>query len=71
MESQSSHPMADALVRYCRVRGVEAISSLAEGFEILEGEGVRAAVESKTIEIGNSRMARRILENTGLSYLYY
>ena len=60
-ERGSEHPLAEAIVR----RAVNDSISIpdAEGFEAVPGQGVRAAVEGRTVLIGN----RRMMDSNGIS----
>ena len=58
LESKSEHPLADAVVKYLKEKGVQP-SSL-QGFESLTGRGVKGKVEGKSYFVGNQKM---LLEN--------
>jgi Cu+-exporting ATPase len=53
VERASEHPLADAIVRHAKERGL----TLAEvtGFEAPTGKGARATVDGKAIVLGNAR----------------
>ncbi|XP_077237225.1 cadmium/zinc-transporting ATPase HMA2-like [Tasmannia lanceolata] len=59
IESKSSHPMADALVGYNRLNGVEPKPENVKGFQIFPGEGIYGKIDDKNICIGNKRLATR------------
>ena len=50
VESQSQHPLAEAVVRGARERGIDLPD--ATGFESITGQGVRAAVDGRPVAIG-------------------
>lgn len=56
LESKSSHPMATALVAYCREQGVEPSAEVTQ-FQILEGQGILGFIDGHKIHVGNARMA--------------
>lgn len=51
IESQSAHPLAQAVVKHLRAEGVQ--QSLVQQFENLTGKGVLAMVEGKLYRIGS------------------
>ncbi|MEW5829055.1 MAG: heavy metal translocating P-type ATPase, partial [Chloroflexota bacterium] len=53
-ESRSAHPLAQAVVRSARTRGVPA--SAMDEVESLTGRGLRAVSKGKTIWIGNQKL---------------
>jgi len=55
-EAKSEHPVAVAIVRGAQDRGVSVPK--AEGFEAIEGRGIQAIVDSKTVLIGSPRLMR-------------
>ncbi|XP_077237219.1 putative inactive cadmium/zinc-transporting ATPase HMA3 [Tasmannia lanceolata] len=59
IESKSSHPMADALVGYSRLNGVEPKPENVKEFQIFPGEGIYGKIDDKNICIGNKRLATR------------
>ncbi len=54
VESDSEHPLAQAIVRAARERGVEVPP--AAGFESLAGRGARATVDRRIVQVGGPRM---------------
>jgi Cd2+/Zn2+-exporting ATPase len=58
VESNSSHPVADALLEHARGEGMEIPD--AATYESIEGEGVVATVDGRTVHVGNHRMAVRL-----------
>ncbi len=57
LEHASEHPLAEAVVRYARERGLGLLQ--AQEFESLTGLGVVGRVEAKTILIGNYALMAR------------
>ncbi|ASN59296.1 copper-translocating P-type ATPase [Latilactobacillus curvatus] len=55
VEAQSDHPLATAIVRYARERGVTDLPTI-ERIETLKGLGVQAEVAGQTIRIGRAKM---------------
>lgn len=55
VEAQSDHPLATAIVRYARERGVTDLPTI-ERIETLKGLGVQAEVADQTIRIGRAKM---------------
>jgi len=55
-EAKTEHPVAVAIVRGAQDRGVSVPK--AEGFEAIEGRGIQAIVDSKTVLIGSPRLMR-------------
>src|SRR5262249_23324462 len=53
VERASEHPLADAIVRAARERGLEL--SQVEGFDSPTGKGATGKVDGKTIVLGNAR----------------
>jgi Cu+-exporting ATPase len=60
LERGSEHPLAAAIVRGAEERGIN--SPAAAGFAALNGKGVKATVESRSVAIGN----RLLLEELGV-----
>lgn len=58
-EKGSEHPLADAVVRKAKEKGLDIVD--AEEFEAITGKGVRAKVNGSVILIGN----RKLMEETG------
>ena len=56
VERSSEHPLADAIVRGAKERGVEL--TRAENFSAIEGQGVKAVVSGKHLLLGNERLMR-------------
>ena len=54
VERSSEHPLADAIVRGAKKRGVEL--SRADNFLAIEGQGVEAVVFGKQVLLGNERL---------------
>ena len=54
VESQSEHPLAEAVVRGVRERGIEPIE--ATGFESITGQGVRGTVDGRSVAIGKPEL---------------
>ncbi len=59
IELRSEHPLARAIVRYARERGVDA-PDLAN-FEAIEGRGAEATVHGEDFWVGSARFAREKL----------
>lgn len=61
-EGNSTHPVAKAVVRYARSRGIEvnAVSDVTE----LPGHGLKVQVDGREILVGNTRL----LDANGISY---
>ncbi|RDE22836.1 heavy metal translocating P-type ATPase [Motiliproteus coralliicola] len=61
LEKNSQHPLAAALNRYCDSQGVEPLD--VQGFETLDGLGVRARTEAgESVLLGN----RRLMQQQGI-----
>merc|ERR1712159_37607 len=58
VESQTSHPMAVALVAAMKKEGLVA-SGHVEEYATHPGEGISARVDGKLVEVGNARLAAR------------
>ena len=58
VEMASEHPLAEAIVRAAKDKGVSFKAS--KGFESVTGEGAEAKVGNQTISIGNAKMMRRV-----------
>ncbi len=54
IESRSEHPLAEAIVKSAKEHGAEIASISA--FEAIPGKGVKAIIQGKTYQIGNSRL---------------
>jgi Cu+-exporting ATPase len=57
VEAASEHPLAEAIVRGTKDRGVQFTS--ASGFSSVTGEGAEGDVDGKHVAIGNGKMMRR------------
>ena len=76
VERDSEHPLAEAVRRAARARGLSV--AVPEAFEALPGRGVRAVVEGRRVEVGSRRLlasgtapeAARELEAGGKSLLF-
>ena len=64
-EQESEHPLAEAIVKAARGRGIELPRT--EAFEAVPGHGALATVEGKHLVIGNARLLAR--EEVGLDGL--
>jgi P-type Cu+ transporter len=53
VERASEHPLADAIVRAAKERGIEP--SAVEGFDAPTGKGATGKVQGKTVVLGNSK----------------
>jgi P-type Cu2+ transporter len=62
LESKSEHPLAEAVVKFLKERGIE--STDLESFESLTGKGVKGSFQGKTYFVGNEKL---ILENEIIS----
>ena len=54
LERESEHPLAEAIVRAAKERGLDA--PRAEAFEAVPGQGATAVVEGRRLAIGNARL---------------
>ncbi len=54
LEKQSEHPLAAAIIKYAKDKGVE--SKKVTGFSNLEGKGVRADFHKETFYLGNAKL---------------
>ncbi len=54
VEADSEHPLARAIVRSARERGIALAS--ADGFEALAGRGARATVNGQSVHVGGPRL---------------
>jgi P-type Cu2+ transporter len=57
VEYDSEHPVARAIVASARERGIDIPA--AAGFEAVPGQGVRASVDARTLEVGGPNLLRR------------
>ncbi len=58
VEQDSEHPIAEAIVRAARERGL--LLPMPEAFEALPGYGVQATVEGRLMQVGADRYMRRL-----------
>jgi Cu+-exporting ATPase len=56
LESVSEHPLADAIVRHARDRGVEL--ALPREFVAIPGRGARATVDGRRVAVGSEELLR-------------
>ena len=56
-ERESEHPLAEAIVREARTRGLDA--ARVESFEAVPGHGAVAIVEGRRLAVGNGRLLER------------
>jgi Cu2+-exporting ATPase len=54
VEADSEHPLAQAIVRGARERGIELMA--ATGFEALAGRGARATIDGRSVAVGGPRL---------------
>jgi Cu+-exporting ATPase len=66
-EALSEHPLASAIVVGAKARGIELVR--AENFNAIEGRGVEATVDGRSILLGNERLMRefRVRDSSGAS----
>ena len=57
VERESEHPLAEAVIRAAKVRGLEP--PRAEAFEAVAGHGAIATVEGQRLALGNARLLER------------
>ncbi|MBA3489489.1 MAG: copper-translocating P-type ATPase, partial [Longispora sp.] len=57
VEVESEHPLAEAIVRYVKGRGLSTLR--AEGFENVPGHGAIARVTGRRVVVGNRRILER------------
>lgn len=55
LESNSEHPLAEALLQYARERDKDSQLPTVENFEAIAGSGVKGIVEGRQISIGTQR----------------
>jgi len=60
IEQASEHPLAEAIVKEAKERGIEVAK--VEGFDSLTGKGVKGKVDNHEVAIGN----QRLLEDLGV-----
>jgi Cu2+-exporting ATPase len=63
VEADSEHPVARAIVRAARQRGLDIPQ--ATGFTSMTGRGVRATVEGRTLRVGGPALLRELGLNEG------
>ncbi|GEM79617.1 heavy metal translocating P-type ATPase [Vibrio superstes] len=56
IEQGSTHPLASAIVNYCRENAQQLDSHNVVGFQSLNGLGVRAEIDGHTVLLGNERL---------------
>jgi len=62
-EKNSEHPLADAILKRAREKGIEPLEP--DNFRVIEGQGVEATVKGRQIILGNARF----LENRRIEIL--
>ena len=62
-EKNSEHPLADAILKRAREKGIEPLEP--DNFRVIEGQGVEATVKGRQIILGNARL----LENRRIEIL--
>lgn len=60
VERQSEHPLADAIVRYARARGIEFPLPAVEDFTAVAGKGVRGRVAGHWVQVGTHRWLQEL-----------
>lgn len=58
VETASEHPLAEAIVKGTKDRGIDFKNS--KQFESITGEGAQGRVDGKLVAIGNSKMMKRV-----------
>ncbi len=58
LEAKSEHPIAHAVVKYGREKGVEMAE--VKGFEIIKGKGLKGQVDGKEYFVGNVKMVEEM-----------
>ena len=58
VETVSEHPLAEAIVRSAKARGL--VLSTPEGFEAVPGHGVVATVDGRALSLGNLKMMTQV-----------
>lgn len=59
VERYSEHPLAEAIVKYAKVQGVEELPEV-QNFAALAGEGVQAIINQQLVQIGTSRWLKKL-----------
>jgi Cu+-exporting ATPase len=62
-EAKSEHPVAEAIVRAARARGLDALA--VDDFQAEPGYGIEAKVEQRQVRIGAERYMRRLAIDVG------
>lgn len=62
VEARSQHPIASAIINYANKIGVKVLN--CEGFQALDGKGVKAIVKGREYIIGNLRLFEELDLNT-------
>jgi len=65
LEKQSSHPIADAVCKYCEKKGIVPLD--ITDFETVSGKGVKGKTNGKNILGGNLRFIKDSVNNTNLA----
>ncbi len=60
VEINSEHPLAEAVVEYAKVQGVETPFPAVTNFEAIPGRGVQAIVSSRVVQIGTARWMQEL-----------
>jgi len=60
-ESDSEHPIAEAIVNYAKENGIELLPH--SGFEAVTGQGIRCMVDGQEVLVGN----RALMEENGIA----
>ena len=60
LEEKSSHPLAKAIVTYCRELQIEPVT--CESFKTLAGNGVEGAIGGKTVHAGSVKYIHKLAE---------
>ena len=63
-ESASGHPLAEAIVARAESESIKL--SYPEEFEVIEGRGIRAVIDGRTIYAGNAELVSEKLEKTAI-----
>lgn len=63
LESKSEHPLAEAVVKFLKEKGIQSVE--LESFESITARGVKGRFEGKTYFVGNSKL----LSENGISIL--
>jgi P-type Cu+ transporter len=60
VESNSEHPLAEAVVDYAKAQGVETPFPTVENFEAIAGMGVQGLVSDRLVQIGTARWMQEL-----------